>query len=210
MTNKILVVDDDAQLAQLMRISLETRDYQVIIARNGREGLERARAAKPDLIVMDVMMPEMDGFEALAKMKRDDSIAHIPVIMLTARGRSADALKGIEAGAQFYLAKPFSTFELIAHVKQILEDAMPIGQDNALPDAEQENSTGAKPAGGPHKPAPARAVVLGNREFKREAPQPSDMAVMEDSFAQVLQRLDRIEQMLHVLISAQTESSPKK
>src|SRR5688572_5323349 len=126
MADKILVVDDDAQLAQMIRITLQTRDYDVITAANGREALERTRSEMPDLVVMDVMMPEMDGFQALREMKRDTNIKDIPVIMLTTRGRSTDALAGMEAGASFYLAKPFSTFELLAHVKQILQDAVPI------------------------------------------------------------------------------------
>jgi DNA-binding response OmpR family regulator len=205
MANNILVVDDDAQLAQLMRISLETRDYEVIIARNGREGLERARADKPDLVVMDVMMPEMDGFEALGEMKRDESIAHIPVIMLTARGRSADALKGIEAGAHFYLAKPFSTFELIAHVKQILEDAVPVGHE-PLSYKGEDISAEARRAEGTPKPVPVRTATMGNREFRKDAPEAST----EASFAEVMQRLDRIEQLLQALISAHTESLRNK
>lgn len=127
MANKILVVDDDAHLAQMIRITLESRDYEVVNAGNGREGLELARATKPDLVIMDVLMPEMDGFEALRELKSDFSIKHIPVIMLTARGHSTDALTGMESGAHFYLAKPFSSYELIAHVKQILEHSMPVG-----------------------------------------------------------------------------------
>jgi DNA-binding response OmpR family regulator len=200
MANRILVVDDDAQLAQLMRISLETRDYEVIIARNGIEGLERARSDKPDLVVMDVMMPEMDGFEALQKMKSDESIRHIPVIMLTARGRSADAVKGIEAGAHFYLAKPFSTFELIAHVKQILEDARPVGQESPVPYQGEEISAEARRAESPKRPAPVRLASPASRESK------ADTSSSDESFAQILQRLDRIEQMLQVLMAAKSDA----
>jgi len=195
MTNKILVVDDDAQLAQLMRISLETRDYEVIIARTGREGLERARADKPDLVVMDVMMPEMDGFEALQRMKSDESLKHIPVIMLTARGRSEDAVKGIEAGANFYLAKPFSTFELIAHVKQILEDAKPIGQETPVPYQGEEIFAEARRAESPKKPVRPTAPI--SMEPRRDTSSAS-----EESFAEILQRLDRIERLLQTLISS--------
>ena len=218
MPKKILVVDDDAQLAKLMRITLETRGYEVILARNGREALDRARSDHPDLLVMDVMMPEMDGFEALQKMKSDLAISHIPVIILTALGRSTDALKGLEAGAHFYLAKPFSPFELIAHARQILEHSVPVGQP-VIP--QETTAEDQEPAVSPRtahnesstRLAPVRSLTsasLRNREMTPDEAKPAEAKAMEDGFAQVLERLSRIEHMLHVLMAAQTETTPIK
>ena len=218
MPKKILVVDDDAQLAKLMRITLETRGYEVILARNGREALDCARSEHPDLLVMDVMMPEMDGFEALQKMKSDLSIAHIPVILLTALGRSTDALKGLEAGAHFYLAKPFSPFELVAHVRQILEHSVPVGQpllpqESAAPDQEPAVSPRTARNESSTRLAPMRSLAsasLRNHGVTSDEAKPADAKAMEDGFAQVLERLSRIEHMLNVLMAAQTETTPSK
>jgi len=124
MPKKILAVDDEKHIVRLVQINLEKEGYTVVTASNGREALEVAVAEKPDLIVMDVMMPEMDGLEALAKLKEGDATANIPVIMLTAKAQDSDVFRGWQSGADLYLTKPFNPAELITFVKRIFE-----GQD---------------------------------------------------------------------------------
>ena len=119
MPKKILAVDDERHIVRLVQINLAKEGYEVVTASNGREAIEMARSEKPDLIVMDVMMPEMDGFEALEKMKADDELMAIPVIMLTAKAQDADVFSGWQKGADLYLTKPFNPSELLTFVKRI-------------------------------------------------------------------------------------------
>lgn len=119
MPKKILAVDDERHIVRLVQINLEKHGYEVVTASNGREAIETAREARPDLIVMDVMMPEMDGFEALEKMKADPELSSIPVIMLTAKAQDADVFSGWQKGADLYLTKPFNPSELLTFVKRI-------------------------------------------------------------------------------------------
>ena len=121
MPKKILAVDDEKHIVRLVQINLEKAGYTVSIASNGREALESVAANRPDLIVMDVMMPEMDGFAALQKLKDNPSTQNIPVIMLTAKAQDADVFKGWQSGADLYLTKPFNPSELITFVQRIFE-----------------------------------------------------------------------------------------
>lgn len=121
MPKKILAVDDEKHIVRLVQINLQKEGYEVVTASNGREALERVASEKPDLVVMDVMMPEMDGFEALKKLKEDDATADIPVIMLTAKAQDADVFRGWQSGADLYLTKPFNPLELITFVKRIFQ-----------------------------------------------------------------------------------------
>ena len=116
---KILAVDDEKHIVRLVQITLEKEGYELITASNGREALEKVAVEKPDLVVMDVMMPEMDGLEALAKMKNDPATAGIPVIMLTAKAQDSDVFRGWQSGADLYLTKPFNPSELVTFVKRI-------------------------------------------------------------------------------------------
>lgn len=122
MAKKILAVDDEKHIVRLVQINLTKEGYEVVTASNGREALEQVAAEQPDLIVMDVMMPEMDGFEALKRLKEDTATASIPVIMLTARAQDADVFRGWQSGADLYLTKPFNPQELITFVKRIFQD----------------------------------------------------------------------------------------
>src|SRR3712207_5673895 len=119
----ILVVDDEADIRELVRINLEIDGHDVITAADGGEALEYAVGEHPDLIVLDVMMPEVDGWEVLARMKNapDPVVAEIPIIMLTAKSDDLDRIRGGIEGAIRYLTKPFSPAELRAEIGQALE-----------------------------------------------------------------------------------------
>lgn len=121
MPKKILAVDDEKHIVRLVQINLQKEGYDVVTATNGREALEAVAAQTPDLIVMDVMMPEMDGFAALEKLKENPATATIPVIMLTAKAQDADVFRGWQSGADLYLTKPFNPQELLTFVKRIFE-----------------------------------------------------------------------------------------
>jgi len=114
---KILVVDDEVSLQETVAYSLKKEGYIVEIAGDGNKGLELARSSKPDLIILDVMLPGMDGFEVCRTLRHE---TNIPVLMLTARDDEIDRVVGLEVGADDYLAKPFSMRELIARVKALL------------------------------------------------------------------------------------------
>ncbi|RMF78445.1 MAG: DNA-binding response regulator [Chloroflexi bacterium] len=114
---RILVVDDEPRMIGFIRMNLEIEGYQVFEAHNGLEALDAVRTKLPDLVLLDVMMPELDGFETL-KMLREFS--NIPVIMLTAKGEENDKVYGLEVGADDYITKPFSPRELVGRIKAVL------------------------------------------------------------------------------------------
>ena len=113
---KILIVDDEVRMLRFIRLNLEHDGFQVIEAVKGREALDKMRTGMPDLILLDVMLPDLDGFEVL-KMVRE--ISTTPIIMLTAKGEEDDRVKGLELGADDYMCKPFSPRELQARVRAI-------------------------------------------------------------------------------------------
>jgi diguanylate cyclase (GGDEF)-like protein len=119
-TPKILVVDDIPVNIQLMQAHLASMDCETIVANNGEEALTQVDAGKPDLILLDVMMPKMDGFEACRLLKSNDTTNFIPIIMVTALNDIEDKVKGIEAGADDFITKPFNKLELLARVKSLL------------------------------------------------------------------------------------------
>lgn len=119
MARKILTCDDEKHIVRLIQVNLERQGYEVITAFNGVECLEKVKEDRPDLIVLDVMMPEMTGFEVLETLKKDPETENIPVIMLTARAQDSDVLRGWQSGVECYLTKPFNPMELIAFVKRI-------------------------------------------------------------------------------------------
>ena len=114
---KILVVDDEERMARFIRLNLEHDGFQVIEAFRGQEAMDKIRTTMPDLVLLDIMLPDLDGFEVL-KMIRE--ISNIPVIMLTAKGEEDDRVKGLELGADDYVTKPFSPRELVSRVKAVL------------------------------------------------------------------------------------------
>lgn len=116
----ILVVEDEADIRELLAFNLRREGYAVLEAGDGREGLELARDRQPDLVLLDVMMPVMDGFAVCRELERDTRTVRIPVIMLTARGEEVDRIVGLELGADDYVVKPFSVRELILRIRAIL------------------------------------------------------------------------------------------
>jgi DNA-binding response OmpR family regulator len=114
---RILVVDDEVRMVRFIRLNLEHDGFQVIEAYNGMQALERMRTSLPDLVLLDVMMPDIDGFEVLRTIRE---ISQVPVIMLTAKGEEDDRVRGLELGADDYITKPFSPREMVSRVRAVL------------------------------------------------------------------------------------------
>jgi DNA-binding response OmpR family regulator len=124
----ILVVDDEKRMVRFIRLNLEQDGFQVISAYNGTEALDQVRRNLPNLILLDVMMPDIDGFEVLRRIRE---VSTVPVIMLTAKGEEDDRVRGLELGADDYVAKPFSPRELVSRVKAVLRRTEAISGDTA-------------------------------------------------------------------------------
>jgi two-component system alkaline phosphatase synthesis response regulator PhoP/two-component system response regulator VicR len=120
---RILAVDDEPNIVRLIQVNLERQGYQVETANNGAQALAKIRDRRPDLLVSDVMMPEMGGFELLKNIRMDPVLQDLPVIMLTAKTQDKDIMEGYTHGADMYLTKPFNPIELISFVKRILSTA---------------------------------------------------------------------------------------
>src|SRR5271163_4943156 len=120
MKPRILVVDDEPEAVELLEFNLKQAGYAVTTAGDGAEALKKARTQTPDMIVLDVMLPEMDGFEICKSLRLDSTTSKIPIIMLTAKAAEIDRVLGLELGADDYLTKPFSTRELLLRIKKIL------------------------------------------------------------------------------------------
>ena len=120
MSETILIIEDEPKVARLARDYLEKNNYRVLIANDGKSGLATARGEKPDLLVLDLMLPEMDGLDVCRALRRESDI---PIIMLTARAEETDRLIGLELGADDYITKPFSPRELVARVRALLRRA---------------------------------------------------------------------------------------
>jgi DNA-binding response OmpR family regulator len=113
----ILVIDDDRNIVELVKLYLNNEGYTVEVAHTGREGLRKFAQLNPSLVLLDLMLPEVDGYEVCRQIRRD---SNIPIIMMTARGDDIDTIVGLELGADDYVAKPFNTRELVARVKAVL------------------------------------------------------------------------------------------
>ncbi|NLM88628.1 MAG: response regulator, partial [Syntrophomonadaceae bacterium] len=114
---KILVVDDEDYIVELVKFNLEKEGYQVIVANDGRSALNMVQAEHPDLILLDIMLPNVDGLEVCRILKQSSTTNSIPIIMLTAKGDEIDTVLGLEMGADDYIKKPFSPREMVARVK---------------------------------------------------------------------------------------------
>jgi two-component system alkaline phosphatase synthesis response regulator PhoP len=117
---RILVVDDEIYIVHILDFSLGMEGYEVVTALDGEQALEKARAEKPDLIVLDIMMPKLDGYETCKRLKADAATKDIPVILLSAKGRNVDQKVGFEVGADDYITKPFSPRKLVERINAIL------------------------------------------------------------------------------------------
>ena len=118
--SKILIIDDDPDVLETMTAVLETRDYQVLTALSGLEGISKAGKEKPDLIIMDVLMPEVDGFATCKMIKENKEIKNIPVILLTGTGMVGDLEKGFAAGAIDFMIKPIDWDKLFLKIKKLI------------------------------------------------------------------------------------------
>lgn len=116
-TNKILIADDDAHIAELIKLYLEKEGYSTTVAQNGAEAVKKFKEEAPSMVILDIMMPEMDGWQVCREIRR---ISNIPIIMLTAKGETFDKVLGLELGADDYMVKPFEPKELVARVKAVM------------------------------------------------------------------------------------------
>jgi len=132
---RILVVEDNTDLAYGLRNNLEIEGYEVEVEEDGQKGLARARAMKPDLVILDLMLPGLDGYRVLRRL-REDGLA-MPVLILTARGEEADKVTGFRLGADDYVTKPFGLLELMARVAALLRRAGVSGDSTAAPEPER-------------------------------------------------------------------------
>ena len=155
MPGTILVVDDEKNIVQLARLYLNNEGFRVESAHDGKQALEKAKALKPDLIVLDLMMPEMDGLTVCRELRKT---SNVPVIILTARGDDLDRIIGLEIGADDYMAKPFNPRELVARVKAVLRRAQ---GERDVPEVVE--------VGGLRIDAGSREVVLDGRQITLRA-----------------------------------------
>ena len=118
--SRILLVDDEPDILETVSFMLQSRNYQVSTASGGQESLEKVKSEQPDLILLDIMMPDIDGYEVCMKLKSDENTRDIPVIMLTAKGESEAVLKSHSIGADDYVVKPFSLPTLLSKLKKFL------------------------------------------------------------------------------------------
>lgn len=118
---RILLIDDEKDLVEIVTFRLESNGYEVISADDGQQGLEKAKKEKPDLIVLDLMLPKMDGYTVCGLLKKDLRYAKIPIIMFTARAQESDVKLGEELGAQAYITKPFDPKALLSKIEELLK-----------------------------------------------------------------------------------------
>ena len=123
MAKKILIADDEPNIVISLEFLLKREGYEVVVAHNGAEVLVRVRAERPDLAILDVMMPQRNGFEVCQDLRQDPEFKDLRIMMLTAKGRDTEVSKGLALGADVYMTKPFSTRELVAKVKALIDRA---------------------------------------------------------------------------------------
>jgi DNA-binding response OmpR family regulator len=119
---KVLLVDDDPVILKLLQVNFEMEGYSVLTANDGVEGLEKARAERPDVVILDIMMPRMDGLEVTRELKGDDATKEMPILLLSAKAQASDIQLGRDVGADDYLTKPFDPLELLERVSEILKN----------------------------------------------------------------------------------------
>ncbi|HYD11166.1 MAG TPA: response regulator [Acidimicrobiales bacterium] len=119
-THRVLVVDDDPVIVRLLEVNFEMEGFSVLTAVDGMDGVEKARAEQPDIVVSDVMMPKLNGLELTVALKGDDTTKHIPIVLLSAKAQVGDVRAGLDAGADDYVTKPFEPLDLIDRVTKLL------------------------------------------------------------------------------------------
>ena len=122
MAQKILIVEDEPNIIVPLQFSLEQKGYQVIVAGNGEEGIDKASQIKPDLILLDIMLPGIDGYEVCERIRQNPETQDIKVVFLSAMGRDIDVAKGMALAADDYIVKPFSIFDVIKKISELLGD----------------------------------------------------------------------------------------
>ena len=120
---RILVVDDEEDILNVLRFRLEANNYEVLVASDGQEGLNKARSEKPDLMILDLMLPKLDGYKVCRMLKFDEAYKAIPIIIFTARAQKKDEELGLEMGADAYISKPFEPEILLGKIKELLGKA---------------------------------------------------------------------------------------
>jgi DNA-binding response OmpR family regulator len=142
----VLVVDDDPVILKLLEVNFEMEGFEVVRAADGAEGLERARAVLPDIVVLDVMMPRMTGYEVAKALREHDDTARIPIIFVTARAQSSDIERGMELGVDDYITKPFDPLDLIDRVNTLLARSQAGDDGKAGPGSETAAAPAPTPA----------------------------------------------------------------
>ena len=117
---KVLIVEDDPQIREMLH-KLLSKSYEVVAAADGKQGLLQAKKFKPDLLLLDVMLPELDGFDVAAKARKEEALKRTPIIFLTARDTAMDTIKGIQVGAKHYITKPFNIKDVLDKVAKVLK-----------------------------------------------------------------------------------------
>jgi DNA-binding response OmpR family regulator len=120
MTKKVLIVDDEPNIVISLEFLMRREGYEVLVARDGEEAVSQIREHRPDLVLLDVMMPKLNGFDVCRQVRGDPALVEVRIIMLTAKGREAEISKGLELGADGYITKPFSTRDLVVQVRNLL------------------------------------------------------------------------------------------
>jgi phosphate regulon transcriptional regulator PhoB len=161
---KILIADDEKDIVDLVAYNLEQEGFSVIQARDGRQALEKVNSEKPDLLILDLMMPAIPGMEVCRMIRRQPATASLPVIMLTAKSDPVDKILGLEVGADDYVAKPFHVRELIARVRAVLRRSEPPAEGEA---SESFSFGGLRIDGAACRvTVDGRVAALSSREFK--------------------------------------------
>ncbi len=133
---KILVVDDDKNICELLRLYLEKEGYSVILSNDGEEAIVKFNALKPDLVLLDIMLPGLDGWQVCREIRKK---SNTPIIMLTAKGETFDKVLGLELGADDYVVKPFDTKEIVARIKAVLRRMGQAANENEIKEVQYEN-----------------------------------------------------------------------
>lgn len=206
----ILVVDDDKKLTLLVRGFLEKEKYQVAEAYSGRMALDAIKGVKPDLIILDVMMPEMDGIEACKRIKAEKDTKMIPIIMLTSMCNVRDKVQGLNAGANDYITKPFNPEELIARVKAQLRIKF---LENELLRKEEVEAVAKMGIATAHEINNPLTVIIGNLELllmKKENLSEEDLTNLNSTLESALRIKEIVSKMINITRVVETEYAQGK